>query len=128
MKLVTTYLLLLFSAFCFAQKNHKFVTIKEKINGKRIELFAENTDNKSYDVFLMVNTQDFRKSSSRPTIKTVPANGRIKMITLIKLVGKEGKYDYKVVVNEKAGKLKVKKDKNELLKINDSLSKQNLNP
>ena len=113
---------LLLSPLVEAQKKHEFVSIKEKTVGKRIELFAVNTSSISYDVFLMVETQDFRRSSSRPVLKTIPPNSEVKMITLIKLKGKEGKYTYTLVVNEVAYDLNVKKNHDDFeVKIDDAL-------
>ena len=92
MKYISTCILFLTITFYgLSQNNHEFVSIKEKVTGKRVELYAINTNNISYDVFLMVETKDYRRSSSRPVLKTVPANSEVRMITMVKLNEKEGK-------------------------------------
>ncbi len=106
-----------------SQNENEFVTIKEKITGKRVELFAVNTNTISYDVFLIVETEDYRRSSSRPVLKTVPPNSEVRMITMVKLKGKEGKYNYTLVVNEVGYDLSIKKDhENFELKLDDALN------
>ncbi len=106
-----------------SQNKHEFVSIKEKVTGKRVELYAVNTNSISYDVFLMVETEDYRRSSSRPILKTVPGNSEIKMITMVKLNGKEGTYNYTLVVNEIAYDLSIKKDHDDFeVKIDDALN------
>lgn len=120
--LFTCFLFLLITVKSTSQNNHEFVSLTEKTNGKRIELFAVNTNNIPYDVFLMVETEDFRRSSSRPVIKTVPANSQVKMITLIKLNEKQGKYTYTLIVNEVSYDLSVRKDHSDFeIKIDDAL-------
>ena len=116
----TLFLLITFNSL--SQNNHEFVSIKEKITGKRIELIAVNTNTISYDVFLMVETSDYRRSSSRPVLKTIPPNSEVRMITMVKLNGKEGKYNYTLVVNEISYDLSIKKDhENFEIKIDDAL-------
>jgi hypothetical protein len=79
MKYLYTCFILLSVVFnSFSQKDHEFVSIKEKVTGKRVELFAVNTNTIGYDVFLMVETNDYRRSSSRPVMKHVPANSKVK--------------------------------------------------
>lgn len=121
--LFSCFLFLLITINGFCQITHEFVSIKEKVTGKRLELFAVNTNDISYDVFLMVNTDDYRRSSSRPVLKTIPANSEVKMITMVKLNEKEGKYNYTLVVNEVAYDLSIKKDhENFEVKIDDALN------
>ncbi|WP_417620039.1 glutaredoxin family protein [Oceanihabitans sediminis] len=116
-------LLLFFPFFNHAQNEHEFVSIKEKVTGKRVELFAINTNDISYDVFLKVNATGFRRSSSRPIIKNVPANSKVRMLTLIKLDNVASSYNYTLVVNEISVDLKIQKDKTALdLKIDKSLN------
>lgn len=121
--LFTCFLFLLITVSSTSQNEHEFVSIKEKVTGKRVELFAVNSNDISYDVFLMVETSDYRRSSSRPILKTIPANSEVKMITMVKLNGKEGKYTYTLVVNEIAYDLSIKKDhENFEVKIDDALN------
>ena len=121
-----------FLFFCFfivsftipatAQSNHEFVSIKEKITGKRVELFAVNTNNIDYDVFLKVDATGYRRSSARPIIKTIPANSTVRMITLVKLVNTESNYKYTLVVNEIGFQLDMQKDDTGFnFKIDESL-------
>jgi len=107
---LTLIAFLLITLTGFAQKDHKFVKLSEEKKGKRLSLYATNTDSISYDVFLRVVTQDFRRSSNRPTIMNVPPNGKVKLITLIQLAGSEGKYDSTFIVNEVAHSLEIDKN------------------
>ena len=127
MKFIFTFLLSFFYlGSALAQNNHEFVALKEKTKGKRLELFAVNTNSLSYDVFLRVETEDYRRSSSRPVIKTIPPNSEVRLITMVKLAGKEGKYNTTFVVNEIGYELSIRKDKSDFnAKLNDALkSKQ----
>lgn len=110
----------------FSQGNeHPFVSLKEKVKGKRYELFAVNTNDIPYDVFLKVDTEDFRRSSARPIIKTVPPNSELRLITMVILNGKEGKYQTTFVVNEIAKELSIRKDhENFEIKFDDALKNQ----
>ena len=123
MKYISTcFLFLLITFNSLSQNKHEFVSIKEKISGKRIELIAVNTNTISYDVFLLVETEDYRRSSSRPVLKTVPANSEVRMITMVKLNEKEGKYNYTLVVNEIAYDLSIKKNHDDFeVKIDDAI-------
>ena len=120
--LFACFLFLLITFNSLSQNEHEFVSIKEKVTGKRVELFAVNTNSISYDVFLMVETKDYRRSSSRPVLKTIPPNSKVRMITMVKLNGKEGIYNYTLVVNEIAYDLSIKKDHEDFeVKIDDAL-------
>jgi len=106
----------------YSQTKHEFVSIEEKVTGKRIELFAINTNTIDYDVFLKVNANGFRRSSSRPIIKTIPANSKVRMITLVKLNGVESNYTYTLVVNEIGYDIKMQKDDEDFnIKIDSAL-------
>ena len=111
MKLLFTFFLSFFVlGNILAQNKHEFVTLKEKTKGKRLELFAVNTNSISYDVFLRVETQDFRRSSSRPVLKTLPPNSETRLITMVKLNGKKGNYNSTFIVNEIAKSLSIRKN------------------
>ncbi len=103
--------LLFLSLIGYAQNDHKFVKLKEVKKGKRVSLYAENTDSISYDVFLKVETKDFRRSSNRPIIRTIAPKTKVKLLTLIQLANTDGKYNSMFVVNEVAYALEVDKDK-----------------
>lgn len=108
------YLLLLLLIFFVigtkAQNDHKHVRLIEEIKGKRYELYIENTDSISYDIFLKVDTKDFRRSSERPILKTIPPKSKQRVLTMVILKGKEGKYTYTLVINEVAYALQFDKD------------------
>ena len=103
-------LLTLFTIGANAQNNHKYVKLTEKIKGKRYELYIENTDSISYDIFLKVDTEDFRRSSERPILKTIPPKSKQRVLTMVVLNGKEGKYTYTLIINEVAYALQFDKD------------------
>lgn len=127
MRIITTILFLLFFTNIRAQSNHPYVSIKEKIKGKRLELFAINTNTISYDIFLRVETEDYRRSSARPVLKTIAPNSETRLITMVKLDGKDGKYIYTMVVNEVGYALSVKKEKTDLdLRLDRALKKVNV--
>ena len=77
------------------------VLIKEKKQGKRLVLVAENMTKDTLNVFLMVNAEGYRRSASKPVIKNVPPLSEVPMITLIELSGVESRYTFDMVVNEK---------------------------
>jgi len=107
-------LILLFITFTtmtvYSQNNHKHVSLKEEVKGKRYELYIENTDSISYDVFLKVETNDFRRSSERPILETIPGKSKKRVLTMVKLNNTEGKYTYILVVNEVSYSLEIDKD------------------
>lgn len=94
----------------YSQNNHKYVSLKEEVKGKRYELYIENTDSISYDVFLKVETNDFRRSSERPILETIPGKSKKRVLTMVKLNNTEGKYTYILVVNEVSYSLELNKD------------------
>ncbi len=107
------FLFLLLANFivCFSQNTqNKKVTLIEKQNGKRLELFAKNTDTISYVVFLRVTTTDFRRSAKRPILKPIAPNSETHLLTLIKLAGSEGMYTPHFIVNETSTNIKYRKD------------------
>jgi glutaredoxin len=123
--LFTLFTFLLITINSFAQNDHEFVKLSEEKKGKRLKLYATNTDSISYDVFLRVVTKDYRRSSNRPTILNVPPNSKVELITLIQLVGSEGQYDSTFIVNEVAPALEIDKNYNELDKrLNNAIENQ----
>lgn len=107
---LTLILITLVSLTALAQNNHKYVKLSEKITGKRYEIFIENTDSISYDIFLKIETNDFRRSSERPILQTIAGKSKKKVLTMVKLNGKPGKYTYILVVNEVSYALEVDND------------------
>ena len=111
-------ILLCYSVNSYSQVNtNKKVTLIEKQNGKRLELYAKNTDTLNYVVFLRVTTQDYRRTSKRPVLKSINPNSETHLLTLIKLAGAEGKYEKQFIVNEVSQNLKFRKD-NEDIQVN----------
>jgi hypothetical protein len=109
------FLVCLMSLFIFQNgfsqnNNHPYVKLIEKQNGKRLELYAKNTDTISYSVFLRITTNDFRRSSNRPVLETINPKSEKLLITLIKLVDKEGVYDSQFIVNKYTEELNFTKD------------------
>ena len=92
------------------EKEHPHVKLVEEKNGKRLELFAVNTDTIPYVVFLRVTTSDYRRTSKRPILKDIPKNSKELLKTLILLDGKEGLYDATFIVNEVAPSMNIQKD------------------
>ncbi len=103
-------LALLLTTSVFSQNEHEYVKLKEEKKGKRLSLYAENTDTISYDIFLKVETKDYRRSSNRPILRTVAPKSKIKLMTLIQLANTQGKYNSVFIVNEVAYALEIDKD------------------
>lgn len=111
LKLSLLFFALLLSIFSFSQNtNTDKVTLIEKDNGKRLELYAKNTDTISYVVFLRVTTTDYRRTSKRPVLKPIEPNSEVHLLTLIKLVGSDGVYDAQFIVNEVSANIEYRKD------------------
>lgn len=108
--IVLTLFCLLMPITCFSQvSSNPHVTLVEKKTGKRLQLFAENTDSIPYMVFLRVTTADYRRTSKRPILKEIPGNSKLLLKTLILLDGKEGTYDPTFIVNEVTTNLRMRK-------------------
>ena len=91
-------LFLLFSVQGFSQGLK--VLISEKKSGKRVVLFAENKTNDTLNVFLMVNSEGFRKSANKPVIKNIPPATKVSMLTMIEMSDVPSTYTYDLIVNE----------------------------
>ncbi|AJR03421.1 glutaredoxin family protein [Siansivirga zeaxanthinifaciens] len=119
--------ILLFTTSLIAQNQHKFVSLKEKKTGKRLELIAVNKDSISYDVFLRVTTDDYRRTSLRPILKTLPPNSETKLLTMVLLDGKAGIYNSTFIVNEVSYDFSLRKDKQDInFKIDESLKNKTI--
>ena len=94
--------------------NPEKVKLIEKQNGKRLELYAKNTDTISYVVFLRVTTDDYRRTSKRPVLKPIAPSSETHLLTLIKLAGSAGSYDHQFIVNEVSDNLEFRKDYEDL--------------
>ncbi|MGB1308394.1 MAG: glutaredoxin domain-containing protein [Oceanihabitans sp.] len=124
MKLLFSSLLFFCFSICMqAQKNHPDVKLVAEENGKRLNLFAENSSDKKYVVFLRVVTSDYRRSGNRPILTEIEPQTKIKLITLIKLAGTEGNYDATFIVNNAKHDINIKKDVTDFdIKIDDGLN------
>ncbi|WP_047547912.1 hypothetical protein [Psychroserpens sp. Hel_I_66] len=108
--LVLFFLILPLSSFSQVSAN-PYVKLVEKKEGKRLQLFAVNTDSIPYIVFLRITTEDYRRTSKRPILKEVPANSKLLLKTLILLEGKPGDYEPTFIVNEVTTNLAIRKSK-----------------
>ncbi|WP_339917636.1 glutaredoxin domain-containing protein [Yeosuana marina] len=107
--------------------NHPYVKLIEKKNGKRLELFAKNSDTVSYSIFLRVTTDDFRRSSNRPVLETIYPKSEKHLLTLIKLANKEGLYEYQFIVNKYTEELSFTKDHDGVeINFNDALKSKSV--
>lgn len=109
--LLLIFIFLTNTLVCISQNaGNKKVTLIEKENGKRLELYAKNTDSIGYVVFLRVTTTDYRRTSKRPVLKPIAPNSEVHLLTLIKLVGSGGEYTPHFIVNEMSANIAYRKD------------------
>ena len=95
---------------CYSQVSaNPHVKLVEQKKGKRLQLYAKNTDTIPYIIFLRVNTTDYRRTSKRPILKEIPGQSTILLKTLILLEGKEGNYEPTFIVNEVTTNLAITK-------------------
>ena len=106
-KILTTFLLL-FAVSIYSQEAR--ILLSEKKTGKRIVLIAENTTKDTLHVFLIVNSEGYRKSAARPVLKKVPPFGKTPMITLIEIQNIPSTYTYELIVSEKENSLNLDMD------------------
>lgn len=111
-KHILSFLILLYNSFCsFSQNNNKRnVTLIEKQNGKRLELFAKNQDSISYAVFLRVTTNNYRRTSNRPVLTHIKPNSETHLLTLIKLANKPATYESQFIITDVSQKISFRKD------------------
>lgn len=111
-KLTLSIYLILCLTFCaFSQnKTQKNVTLIEKQNGKRLELYAKNEDSISYVVFLRVTTNNYRRTSNRPVLTNIAPNSEKHLLTLIKLANKPDTYESTFIINDVSQNLSFRKD------------------
>jgi len=102
-------ILLLLSSQVFSQDMKVLITEEKK--GKRIVLFAENKTPDTLNVFLLVNSEGYRKSASKPVLKDIPPNTKVPMITLIELNSETKRYTYDLIVNEERKDISYTKEK-----------------
>ena len=84
----------------FAQNNHSHIKIQDETKGKKVDLYAVNSSNTDYEVFLKINATGFRRIAENPVTKLVPANSKVKMSQLIKITNAESNYTFGMIVNE----------------------------
>ncbi|WP_203459650.1 glutaredoxin domain-containing protein [Lacinutrix sp. WUR7] len=100
MKKTTFYFLLFFlSTLSFAQNNHAHISIEKKEKGKQVNVYAVNSSNTDYEVFIKINAVGFRKSAENMVTKTVPAKSEVKMASLIR-ISEDSNVTFGVIVNE----------------------------
>jgi len=114
MKKIIVFLFIFVFANTYAQDEHPFVHLLTKVSGKRTSFYAENKGKRSYDVFLMIQTKDYRRSSNKPVIRRVQPGSKVLLTTIIKLNDKKGDYTPVFIVNEKHGTLELQKNYNPL--------------
>lgn len=95
---IFTLLLIFCTITLYAQETR--VLISEEKKGKRITLYGENTTQDTLNVFFMVQSEGFRRSADRPTIKFINPGEKISLITMIELANVPSSYNYTLVVNE----------------------------
>lgn len=127
MKYKATYLILFFALFSsFAQNKVPQITIKEKKIGKRVELYASNMTNKSYNATLNVHTQDFKRANTAPIVKTVPPHSAIRMTAMTQLADTPGIYSYDLMIGEIGYEIALKNNKTYNKKINAALKHKSI--
>jgi len=91
---ITLLIIFIFTIIgCYAQETRVLIT--EKKQGKRLILQGENTTKDTLNVFFMVESEGYRRSANRPTIKFINPGEKIPLITLIALNGASPSYKYK---------------------------------
>ena len=95
--------IIIFICLCSCQlfSQGETVVISEKKTGKRIVLLAENKTADTLNVFLMVQSEGYRRSADKPVLKNIPPNSIVPMITLIELTNVPSSYSYELIVNDK---------------------------
>lgn len=96
---VIIFLLSLSIGPVFAQE--EAIVISEKKTGKRLVLMAENKTPDTLNVFLMVQSEGYRRSADKPVLKDIPPKTKLPMITLVELTNIPSSYTYELIVNEK---------------------------
>jgi glutaredoxin len=76
------------------------IVISEKKTGKRLVLFAENRTLDTLNAFFMITSKGYRRSASKPVLKSIPPKQKAPMMTLIEITGQEQFYSYDLIVNE----------------------------
>jgi glutaredoxin len=93
-----TTILLLFSVIGYSQQDR--IIISEVKKGKRIVLFAENTTDKTLNIFILVNANGYRRSADKPILIDIPSRKRIPLTTLIELNEPNASYTYELIIND----------------------------
>lgn len=110
-KIITLLCSFLLINICFGQKKeHKFVKLIKQEEGKRIAFSVKNNDSLPYSVFLLITSGNFRKSSKRPVLKTIPPNSEQHLLTLIRLDNNKSDFNYEFIVNQVSRSLSFRKD------------------
>jgi hypothetical protein len=72
---------------------------------------VENSTKDMLHVFLMINSEGYRKSAARPILKAIPLFGKTSMITLIEMRNIPSKYSYELIVSENENSLNLSMDR-----------------
>ena len=99
-KIILYFFLFLIPFYGFTQNNHSHIKIEDKTIGKRVEIYAVNSSNTDYEVFLKINSTGFRRIVANPVTKIVAANSKVKMANLIKISNIDSNYSFGIIVNE----------------------------
>ncbi len=127
MKYITTCIIFFFIILnSFAQNKQSNITIKEKKIGKRVELYALNMTDQSYNATLNIHTQDYKRGDEAPITKIIPPHGAIKMIAMTQLVDTPGIYSYDLIVAEIGYEIALKGTKKYNKKINTALKNKSI--
>jgi glutaredoxin len=87
------------------------VLITEMKTGKRVVLMAENKTQDTLNVLLMVDSEGYRRSATKPVVKNIPPQTKVPMITLIELSNVPSEYTYDLIINQKEKKISLETDK-----------------
>jgi len=87
----------------------KPVTIEEKLDRNRLNLYAVNHNDQDLDVLIKVSGTGFRQPGGRDRFFRVPAASKVLIQTLVVERGATPRYTYDLTVNEKLSKRVVRK-------------------
>ena len=76
------------------------IIISEIKKGKRIVIYAENTTDETLNIFILVDSNGYRRSADKPILMDVPANRKLPVTTLIALNQPNASYTYELIIND----------------------------
>ncbi len=95
---LTTIFIFCLTLTAFSQEDR--IVISEEKKGKRIVLFAENTTDETLNIFILINSNGYRRSADKPVLMDVPAGRRLPITTLISLDKPGASYTYDLIIND----------------------------